>query len=426
MEEGAGQLIDEGTLFLGKGIGIVGVYSGEVGILHGISGAIDGDALILIVDLVQQQPVRHTKAGVAQQLLPLQLEENDGNGLVHSGGQQLILFRVVGGVFVGQLHLKTVDVAVLVYLVGKDRQRPQRDAVARLDDFQIVVAQRVGQYGGHQGAGAGGGPHPQHVVVAPLDIHAVVVHQRVQNDVRPRTTVKDIAHQMKMVHRQSLDELAQLHQEVGGPVDVDDGGNDILVIVPLVHVLIVSMDHFINDVGVLRRHSLTDLGTGVFGADQTAHLDQAVEGDPVPLPHIGRLPLNLLQFFLGIVDKGGQLVQIGLGYGGGKQAVQLLAYHAGSRVQDVKEGLILAVYVGDKVLSAFGQVLNGVEVDDLGAGSLDIWVLPGQHFQIVQVFRTVCFLTFHGRASFWMSLPILSHFMWLVASRIQPLLDLTV
>src|SRR5699024_8590193 len=65
VEEGAGQLIDEGTLFLSEGIGIVGVYSGEVGILHGISGAIDGDALILIVDLVQQQPVRHTKAGVA-------------------------------------------------------------------------------------------------------------------------------------------------------------------------------------------------------------------------------------------------------------------------------------------------------------------------------------------------------------------------
>src|SRR5699024_9036801 len=83
VEEGAGQLIDEGTLFLGKGIGIVGVYSGEVGILQGISGAIDSDALILIVDFVQQQPVRHTKAGVAQQLLPLQLEENDGNGLVH-------------------------------------------------------------------------------------------------------------------------------------------------------------------------------------------------------------------------------------------------------------------------------------------------------------------------------------------------------
>ena len=50
-------------------------------------------------------------------------------------------------------------------------------------------------------------------------------------------------HHVEVVHRQALDELAELHQEVGGPADVDDGGDDVLVVVPLVVVLVVGVQH---------------------------------------------------------------------------------------------------------------------------------------------------------------------------------------
>ena len=203
-----------------------------------------------------------------------------------------------------------------------------------------------------------------------------------------------------MVHSQTLDEFAQLYQEVGSAVDVDDGGDDILVVVPLIRVLIVGVNHFINDIGILRRHGLTHLGAGILGAHQPAHLNQTVEGDAVPLPHIGGLPLDLLQLFLGIVDKGGQLVQIGFGNSGSKERVQLFPHHAGGRIQNMQEGLILPVNVRDKVFRALGQVLDGVQVDDLGAGCLDVGVLPGQHLQIVEIFRAVCFFGCHGGASF--------------------------
>src|SRR5699024_723415 len=108
-----------------------------------------------------------------QDLLPLQLKQDDGDGLVHPGGEQLILFAVLVGVIAGELDGEAAGVAVLVYLVGENGQGTQGDAVARLDNLQVVIVDGVGQHRGHQGAGSGGGPHPQNVMVAPLDVHTV-------------------------------------------------------------------------------------------------------------------------------------------------------------------------------------------------------------------------------------------------------------
>ena len=66
-----------------------------------------------------------------------------------------------------------------VDFVGKDRQGPQADAVARFDDLQIVVGDGVVQDVGDAGPAPGGGPHPEDVVVAPLDVHPVVALQGV-------------------------------------------------------------------------------------------------------------------------------------------------------------------------------------------------------------------------------------------------------
>ena len=53
------------------------------------------------------------------------------------------------------------------------------------------------------------------------------------------------------------------------------------------------------------------------------------------------------------------------------------------------ECLVLAVDVGDEVFGALGQVQNGLQVDDFGAGGLYVGELLGQHFQIVQVLGTI-------------------------------------
>ena len=54
------------------------------------------------------------------------------------------------------------------------------------------------------------------------------------------------------------------------PVDVDDGGDDIFIVFPLVVVLIIGVDELVNDVGILLGHGLADLGAGVLGGGHPA------------------------------------------------------------------------------------------------------------------------------------------------------------
>ena len=48
----------------------------------------------------------------------------------------------------------------------------------------------------------------------------------------------------------------------------------------------------------------------------------------------------------------------------------------------MQKRLILPVDIGDEMLRPLGQIQDGLEVDDLGAGRLDSGILPGQHIQI--------------------------------------------
>ena len=141
--EGIGQLVNDGVLFGGEVIGVFRIHGREVGVLQRPGDAVDGDAFVFVVDLVQQQPVFHAVFRVTEDLLTLQLEENDRDGLMHAGGKQLVLFGVMRGVGAGELYGEAADVAVTVGFVGKHRERPQGNAVTGFDHFEVVVVDGV-------------------------------------------------------------------------------------------------------------------------------------------------------------------------------------------------------------------------------------------------------------------------------------------
>jgi len=53
--EGIGQLVNDRALLVGELVGIVGVDRREIDVLQRICDAVDADALVLVVDLVQQE-----------------------------------------------------------------------------------------------------------------------------------------------------------------------------------------------------------------------------------------------------------------------------------------------------------------------------------------------------------------------------------
>ena len=101
--------------------------------------------------------------------------------------------------------------------------------------------------------------------------------------------------------------------------------------------------------------------------------------------------------FLGIIDQGGQLVAVLQRDRVAEQLVDPGPDHAGTGVDQMTECFVLAMHVGNKMLAAFGQVHNGLEIDDLAAGCLDGGELLGQKIQVTQLFGGINLGFFHGK-----------------------------
>ena len=173
------------------------------------------------IDAAQKVPPFQLKVWVAVDDGALQLEHDDGDGLVHPGhtGQLAAVVRPAALVHLG---VEMVDVAVPVGVFGKEGQGAGVDAVAVLHCLQVVVGQGGAQHGGDADGAARRRAHPDHVVVAPLDVHRMVGHQLLHDEVRPGAPVVNIAQNVQLEHRQRLDKFAQRLDEIVRPAHRQD------------------------------------------------------------------------------------------------------------------------------------------------------------------------------------------------------------
>lgn len=188
---------------------------------------------------------------------------------------------------------------------------------------------------------------------------------------------------MQTVHCQPLDHTGNGSDEGIRPVDLDDGGDDAVVVVLLVLHAGIGVEQLIDDVGKVRRQRLTDLGTGVFGGHHPADLRKTPQGYPVPVAQIaGHVCLDVFQLVLGVVDEGCQFRPFPGGEGIAIDGVDLIPDNAGAVVEDMGKGLVLAVDVAHEMLGALGQRQNGLQVDQLGADLLDGAEFLGEQPQV--------------------------------------------
>ena len=117
--------------------------------------------------------------------LSLHLELDDRYSFMHPD----IQFRLTGTAGICPFKLETGTGVISVGIQGKGCQRQQVDAVSVLQDIQVAVSGADADCIGNAPLLARGSPHPQHVVVSPLDIQGMVGHQLVHNHVGPRPPV---------------------------------------------------------------------------------------------------------------------------------------------------------------------------------------------------------------------------------------------
>ena len=226
------QLAHQFRFFFGQPVGMGRIEGRKPAVLQGVFFSVQTKHALFRIDSFQQFAVAHAEFGVPIDDGGFQLELNDGDRLVHAGHQaeRLLAVRAVCARFGQEGRARVFP----VFFHGEGSQRKQVDPVTVFERGQVAVAQGDPDHVGHAAFVAGCGPHPQDVVIAPLDVEIVVVAQRIHDDVRSRPPVVNVPHDVEGVDGKPLDEVAEGYDEVIAPSRGDDRVDDDVKIILLV------------------------------------------------------------------------------------------------------------------------------------------------------------------------------------------------
>ena len=158
-------------------------------------------------------------------------------------------------------------------------------------------------------------PHPQDVVIAPLDVDLMVVHQVVEDDVRAGTAVVDVADDMQSLDGEALNQFGEVGDEGLRAAGRHDGVDLALVVGGFVldALLVVKqlLDGLRNVLGQQVAHRLAP----ILGAQSAAEFDQANQRQAAPLVLVGNRLQHHRRFELGVVDERRQIAALLLGHG---------------------------------------------------------------------------------------------------------------
>ena len=174
--------------------------------------------------------------------------------------------------------------------------------------------------------------------------------------------IVDVAKYVKLVDGQTLDDVADGADKIVGTTCRNDGVYNHAYVGCLVVVAQTLVQQFLDDIRKIGWERLAHLGTGVLAAHVATHLDQLVDGDAIPVFDILLLSLDKFKFLFGIVDECAEFLLLALAYIVTKQLVNLTLDVARGIFQDMSEGIAFAVDIGQKVLGAFRQCHDSLEV----------------------------------------------------------------
>ena len=363
------------------------IYGGERSIPQGIFRFPDHHRVLFPIDAAQVVPSFHLEIRVAVDDLTLQLEHHNADGLVHHSTAVQHPLRIGAACGIGMGH-PDGQIIVPVELLCHALQMAQVDAVAVLQHPVVMVSQCRLEHCTDTDGAACCGSHPHHIVVAPLDIHIVVAHEQVQDDVRARAAVEQITHDMQLVHSQMLDQFAQPDDKAIRAAIFYDAAHDLAIIQVFVVILEMGVQQLVQNIAAAGRQALAHMVTGMLGGNQTADVDKPQQRIRIPLLQCffaAAACLELWQLLVGVIDQRRQFGTAMLRHGVAQHLIHLFADDTGGGVQDMHKGFVFAVQIAHEMLGAFGQLEQCLRADDLAGRCRLRGVVPGKQGQILQV-----------------------------------------
>ena len=278
------------------------------------------------------------------------------------------------------LELQAGVVGIRVH--GKGGQRQEVDAVALLECCQVGEAQGEAQDDGDAGILTGCRTHPKGVMIAPLQVEIVAREQVIHDDMRPWPAVEDVAKDVQLVDAQLVDDVTDSDDEVSGLSYLHDCLDNPLHISIFIFVVRTLVEEFLDDVGELFRQGFADLAAGVFAAHGLADLYELQQGSGVEAGEVFvRALLNHLEPLFGIVDEGAEVAHLLLRERFVEQVVDLPLDVSAGIPENMQEGFMLAMNVGDEVFGTFRKAENRLKVYDFRACALTIGERSGKQLE---------------------------------------------
>ena len=263
-------------------------------------------------------------------------------------------------------------VAIAVHRKGGQRQ--EVDAIAILQDVKIVVAQTVAKDVGNAGKLSGGCTHPDNIMVSPGKVHIMVPAKVLHDQMRAVAPVIDVAEDMQLIDNHALRQPGKCDNKGVSLLNINNGIQNLLIIALFVIGVIFGVDQFADNVSEIVGQGFLHLGTSVFGGCQTADLHHTAEGIMVPLTGVQALGPDVLQLAFRIINQRGKHIFLLIRKGVSEGLLNFPPDRSRSVAQNMRKGFVFAVNITDEMLRSFGEVEDGTQIDNLGAGRLDIGI----------------------------------------------------
>ena len=115
----------------------------------------------------------------------------------------------------------------------------------------------------------------------------------------------------------------------------------------------------------------------------------------IPIINVGFLRLDNLKLLFRIVYEGTKFAFLLFAECVAEEFINFAPDIARGVLENVLEGLVLSVQVGQKVFCAFGMMKDGLQIDDLGAGSCDSREVLRKQFHVSHVIFGGGIVLFH-------------------------------
>ena len=204
--------------------------------------------------------------------LTFQFQLNHCNRLMHLHIKAEILGIVIRVIADG----KDTAVCMLIGFQCKGCQRDKINTIPLFQRVQIAVSCSNTNHCCNTCCASAGSTHPRDIMISPLHINRMIIHQSIHDNMRSRSSVKNITDNMQMIHHKTLDQIGQCNDKLLSPSNSDNCMNNLIIIGLLIMYLCLFRNQFLDNIGKILRKCLTHLGSGIFGGNTLCNLDKPV------------------------------------------------------------------------------------------------------------------------------------------------------